>query len=265
MKKKLTSTEIKQHEVQMLLSFAEFCQSHQIQWALSGGSLLGAIRHKGFIPWDDDIDLCLSRPNYNYLIKNFKHDRLKLISYENGDFLFPFARIIDEHTEIEAQYSVAANRHLWLDIFPVDGLPNDKKQVEKIYSKCNFYRRILMIIDSRLGTGRTTFHKYSKYILKPLSCFYGAKRCTKKIEGIAQQIPYESAEYVGAITWGLYGVGERMIKSEFEKTVMVNFEGYQFPTFSCWNSYLKGLYGDYMKLPPLEKRISHDITVYLRE
>lgn len=93
MKKKLTSTEIKQHEVQMLLSFAEFCQSHQIQWALSGGSLLGAIRHKGFIPWDDDIDLCLSRPNYNYLIKNFKHDRLKLISYENGDFLFPLLEL----------------------------------------------------------------------------------------------------------------------------------------------------------------------------
>lgn len=264
-KRKLTAKEIKQHEVQMLLRFAKFCEEHNIAWSLSGGSLLGAIRHKGFIPWDDDIDLCLSRPNYEYLVENFRDDKLKLIAFERDNFLFPFARIIDEHTEIEAEYSQEVNKHLWLDIFPVDGLPQDKKIVKEIYSKCNFYRRMLMVIDARLGTGRTAFHKYAKYVLKPLASFIGTGRLVKKIESIAKKIPYESAEYVGAITWGLYGVGECMLKSEFEKHVMVDFEGYKFPAFSCWDSYLRGLYGNYMKLPPLEKRICHNLTVYLEE
>ena len=71
------------------------------------------------------------------------------------------------------------------------------------------------------------------------------------------------SKYVGAITWGLYGVGERMLKSKFEKEVEVEFEGHRFPTFSCWDSYLKGLYGDYMQLPPVEKRKTHDMVAYL--
>ena len=261
-KRKLTPAQIKQHEVQMLLAFEQFCREQKIQWSLSGGSLLGAIRHKGFIPWDDDIDLCLSRPNYDYLVRNFRHPYLKLVSYETGDFLFPFARIIDETTEIEALYSEKMNKHLWLDIFPVDGLPKEKNLIKKVYSKCNFYRRILMLIDSRLGTGRTTLHKYSKYILKPLSHLYGSKRCVKKIVDIAHRIPYEEAEYVGAITWGLYGVGECMLKSDFENYVEVEFEGYKFPAVSCWDGYLKGLYGNYMELPPENKRQSHEMTVY---
>lgn len=67
-------------------------------------------------------------------------------------------------------------------------------------------------------------------------------------------VPFENAEYVGIITWGLYGLGERMLKIEFQQLIEVEFEGYKFPVFSCWDSYWAGLYGDYMKLPPPEKK-----------
>lgn len=83
------------------------------------------------------------------------------------------------------------------------------------------------------------------------------------MEQIARKIPYENSNYVGAVTWGLYGTGERMLKKEFEKSVLVDFEGIRFPTFSCWDSYLKGLYGDYMELPPIKQRRTHDMKVYL--
>ena len=76
---------------------------------------------------------------------------------------------------------------------------------------------------------------------------------------------YEVTKYVGAVTWGLYGADERMLKSEFEKSVELEFEGYKFPAFSCWDSYLRGLYGNYMELPPIEKRKTHNMTVYLKE
>ena len=124
---------------------------------------------------------------------------------------------------------------------------------------------LFMIAHARLGEGKSRFRKYSKYILKPIVNLIGADFFSHKIEKIARKIPYESAEYVGAITWGLYGKGERMLKSEFEKVVEVEFEGYKMPTFSCWDSYLRGLYGDYMQLPPVEKRQTHDMKVYIKD
>ena len=79
------------------------------------------------------------------------------------------------------------------------------------------------------------------------------------------QYKYDTSKYVGIVTWGLYGVGERMLKSEFEKQIKVEFEGHEFPAFSCWDSYLRGLYKDYMQLPPLEKRQTHNIDAYIEE
>lgn len=75
------------------------------------------------------------------------------------------------------------------------------------------------------------FRKYAKYLLKPLAKLYGRKRCVEKLEKIALSNPYEKSKYVGAVTWGLYGAGERMLKSEFEKSVEVEFEGHKFPAF----------------------------------
>lgn len=263
----LTSEEIKKRELAILLSFQKFCKKNNLLFYLSGGTLLGAIRHHGFIPWDDDIDVCMPRADYERLIQIYinKDHQYCLRAPKLGNFTAPFAKLVDTETWIEAQYTVDKdNYHLWIDIFPVDGLPSSLDEVKKVYKKCNFYRRMLLIMGAKLGEGKTTFHKYIKYILKPLAIlFYGKQRCVDKIEKIAQTYHYQDYEYVGAITWGLYGVGERMLKCEFEKQVSVQFEGYQFPAFSCWKSYLTGLYGDYMKLPPVEKRQTHDMKVYV--
>ena len=183
-----------------------------------------------------------------------------------NNFDLPFAKIVDLDTIIDSKFDESENnKHLWIDIFPIDGLPENIDEVKIIYDKCNFYRTILGLTTAKLGEGTTFFRKYSKYILKPLAKLYGRKRCVDKIEQIAKSNPYETSKYVGAVTWGLYGIGERMLKSEFEKSIEVEFEGYEFPAFSCWDSYLTGLYGDYMQLPPVEKRKTHNMTVYLKE
>lgn len=264
----LTMSEVKRKELDILLYFKDFCKEKNLHFYLSGGTLLGAIRHHGFIPWDDDIDVCMPRMDYERLIEEYsnRYQKYSLRSEKLGNFTAPFAKLVDTDTRIDLQYTTDdINSQLWIDIFPVDGLPESLDEVETIYKKCNFYRRIFFITDAKLGEGKNIFHKYIKYILKPLSLLYGKKRCVKKIEQIAQKYQYEQCKYVGAITWGLYGAGERMLKSEFEKQVMVEFEGHEFPTFSCWDSYLHGLYGDYMKLPPVEKRQTHDMKVYVKE
>ncbi len=266
--KKLNLKEVKLREIEILLEFDKFCKKNKLKYFLAGGTLLGAIRHKGFIPWDDDIDVCMPRKDYEIFIKNFlryKND-LGTNSYLVNNLSAPFAKIIDLNTKVDSKFDKSElNKYLWIDIFPVDGLPENLEEVKKIYAKSNIYRTVLLLTDAKLGEGSTKFRKYTKYILKPLAKIYGRKRCIEKLEKIAKSNPYETSKYVGAVTWGLYGAGERMLKSEFEKSVEVEFEGYKFPAFSCWDSYLRGLYGNYMELPPLEKRKTHNMTVYLKE
>lgn len=264
--KKITLREIKKIQLEMLITFVYFCEQNNLRYSLAGGTLLGAIRHKGFIPWDDDIDICMPRNDYEFFVKNFSCGKknIKIRCNLLNNLEIPFAKIVDLNTIIESKFDESEiNKHLWIDIFPVDGLPNDVEKVKKIYSKCNFYRKILMVSNSKLGRGTTFFRKLSKYILKPIAKLYGEQRCVDNIENIAAQNSYEGSNYVGIVTWGVLGIGQRMLKTEFEKSVDVEFEGYRFAAFSCWNSYLKGMYGDYMKLPPKELRKTHDMVVYL--
>ncbi len=264
----LNGTEIKSIELEILKEFNAFCQKNNLRYNLAGGTLLGAIRHKGFIPWDDDIDVCMPRPDFCRLISEYKGEdsKLKLVYRGIDGYDAPFAKIIRTDTFVKNRFSSReTDKHLWIDIFPVDGLPENIEEVKKIYKSCDFYRQIYVLADAILGEGTSTFRKYSKYILKPLANIYGKKRCVDHIEQIASQYPYETSKYVGIVTWGLYGAGERMVKAEFEKSVEVEFEGYKFPTFSCWDSYLHGLYGNYMELPPVEKRKTHDMEAYLLE
>lgn len=261
----LTLKEIQQRELEILCEIREFCNENRLTYYLAGGSLLGAIRHKGFIPWDDDIDVCMPRPDYERFVKSFKSDKehIEILSDSMGTFNSPFAKIIDISTCIESKYSKNSfNSHLWIDIFPIDGLPESTEKTVDIYRWENFYRRMLVLTDAQLGEGKTFIRRYGKYILIPIARMYGAKRCSKKMRELALKTSYEKATYVGAVTWGLYGVGERMKKTEFLQKVTVTFEGEEFSAFSCWDSYLRGLYGDYMQLPPKDQRKTHDMIVY---
>lgn len=264
--KVLNKNEVKTIELNILQNVASFCKEKNISFYLSGGTLLGAIRHKGFIPWDDDIDICMPRPDYEKFIRTFKSKEKNLVirSFCLGNYIAPYTKVIDLNTKIELKYDTNAEAaSLWIDIFPIDGLPDDLNKVKEIYDRESFYRSILMLCNARLGEGTTLIRKFCKYFFKPLAKIYGRKKCVRKMEQIARKIPYENSNYVGAVTWGLYGTGERMLKKEFEKSVLVDFEGIRFPTFSCWDSYLKGLYGDYMELPPIKQRRTHDMKVYL--
>ena len=262
--KKLSSEELKKEELSILSTFKDFCQQNGLRFYLAGGTLLGAIRHKGFIPWDDDIDVCMPRPDYKKLVQLYDNtdSRYKLISIEENKFYTPCAKMVDINTHIKAKYSTYA-KNLWIDIFPVDGLPEDLVEVKGVYKLCNLYRTIYMLNDAKLGEGKSLFRKYMKYLLKPIAMLYGKNRCLHKLESIAKEYPYENSKYVGVVAWGLYGAGERMLKSEFEKAVEVEFEGEMYPAFSCWDSYLTGLYHDYMTLPPESERRTHDIVVYM--
>ena len=266
---KLDNQAIKERLIRLLMEYTQFCETYSLKYSLAGGTLLGAIRHKGFIPWDDDIDVCMPRDEYEkfirlapkYLMK--KHFVLQAGGV-NGFFDYPFAKILDLETEVKTKYN-KNDSNLWIDVFPVDGLPSDLNEVKKVYENVEILRKLLLLTKARLCEGKGIFKKTFKFIPKIFATLYGAQRASEGIEKIRKRYPYESCKYVGIVTWGLYGVGERMLKSEFEKSVEVEFEEHKFKAFSCWDSYLKGLYGDYMQLPPIEKRKTHDMEAYYIE
>ena len=262
--RQLSGEEIKSEELKILIMFRDFCKQNQLRYSLAGGTLLGAVRHKGFIPWDDDIDVCMPRPDYEKLVRTFSAGtNIRILSDSMGTFQSPFAKIVNTDFIISSKYSEDKfNNSLWIDVFPIDGLPAEQNKVIDIYRKERFFRKILMLTDARLGEGKSPFRKYSKFILKPLARLYGRQRAIDKMREIALSIPYEEAEYVGIVTWGLYGAGERMKKAEFLRETTVTFENEEFSAFSCWDSYLRGLYGEYMQLPPEDQRRTHDMIVY---
>lgn len=268
--RQIDSEEVKQVVFAILVEYARFCKDNNLCFYLSGGTLLGAIRHKGFIPWDDDIDVCMPRPDFDRFVK-LAPNYFKTIGLvvKNGDsrtdfYKYPYCKLLNYKTRVYSQYR-ADELHLAIDIFAVDGLPENENELSDVFTKVRFWKRLLVLASARLGEGKTLFKKCFKFIPQAMVLLYGRKRCLRQIERIAERYPYEKCTYVGALMGGEYGVGERMLKAEFEKQVNVIFEGVTFPTFSCWDTYLRNLYGDYMKLPPEESRKIHYQATYIDE
>lgn len=271
MKTRLTLDEVKTIELEMLVWFHSICEAHNIQYSLCGGTLLGAIRHKGFIPWDDDIDVCMSRQEYNKFVSLIKKQRIKVPNHysvncpELNNTEYPFIKIYDLRTECEIEFKDEENNALWIDVLPVDGLPDRQNDVKKIYKRAAFLRNMILWRMARPGEGKNVVRKAIKPAFIIIAKMFPKMYFTKKMVNLINSNPYIKSDYVGVVVWGLYGIGEKMSKIGFEKKVYVEFEKQKFLAMSCYKEYLTGIYGDYMQLPPLEKRKSHDMVAYRKD
>ena len=267
--KELSLKEIQKIEFDILTYFADFCKKNSLRFYLCGGTLLGAVRHHGFIPWDDDLDVCMPRPDYDKLMKLYGEEvsNIRLFSWERRNMTAPFAKLKRIDTRISCRTSNSdsdIDTNLWIDIFPFDGLPESAAEQRWIYRRAYIYRQFLALCLSRSGTGRTFVRKEIKNIIRPFARLVGAKRFNAWLDSFARQIPYGATPYVGSIAWGLHGFpGEVMQIDMFEKGTLVEFCGATMPTFSCWENYLSNCYGDYMQLPDEKDRQTHQYKAYL--
>ncbi|MBN1040024.1 LicD family protein [Clostridium botulinum] len=269
----LSLDEIQKIEFNILKKFANVCEENNLRYYLCGGTLLGAIRHKGFIPWDDDIDILMPRPDFikfQELSKKFvMGNDLKVCSSYLGNLNDPFCKIFNVKTIMEKEYAQDNfDNHIWIDIFPMDGLPMSEKKVKRIFSKVAIARAAIRTIKVKIEISdkisKTKGKAVMKKILQPIFRLIGCKPIVKYIDNLSQKYNFDDSFYVGGIAFG-YGIQEKMVKKEYIQAIKVEFEGELFNAPRCWNTYLKNLYGDYMQLPPKEQQVAHVMKAWVKK
>lgn len=264
--KEINTEEMKKIEFEMLVQFKEFCEKNNLRYYLCGGTLLGAIRHKGFIPWDDDIDVAMPRPDYNRLLeleKNSISDEIDIVTWKNSKAVFPFIKLVNNKTIV---YENVIERKkaggVWVDIFPMDANPSDDNENKKFYRHIWVLRKMCEISNARIGSGTSLMKKVGRVLLKPIGSIIGTKRMCEILDKSAQKYDFDSSEYIGCVIWG-YGNQERVRKDAFLRIEKIEFESDEFNIPFSYDEYLANIYGDYMVLPPVEKRVTrHDIKAY---
>lgn len=265
--KKVSDKDLKSMELKILLEIDRFCLEHHLRYFLASGTLLGAVRHNGFIPWDDDIDVMMPRPDYDRFMKEYVSDCFILNYPGKPGYYQSIGKLANKDTVLIQRTPLADEPiGVHVDILPLDGEPDDVDEYKrhmKTVERLHRHTLIIRQLKFRSLTLRSAlsciwhWRTYIPYITLDLNETYA------KIEETVHKYAYDESLWVGYITMCRYGLKQRHKREIFENTVEVEFEGHVFPAPQGYDEYLRNLFGDYLKLPPLEKRISHHVwTAY---
>ncbi|CAM4219493.1 LicD family protein [Erysipelothrix inopinata] len=267
---------IQQEEFNILCEFDRICKKHNLKYSLGYGTMLGAVRHHGFIPWDDDVDVIMSRDEYNRFLSIVDEELNDNYSFVDNkrekNYWYGFGKIRSNNIllpEKSTEY-LGIKQGVWIDIFPFDSLPDDTHlaQLQRDNLK-KYHNHFVAFVFTHPQSG----DKFPKKIVKSLFC--GFNRVFAKVNPTLKsnfdKMIEEATKYNNSNSKYLNGLslnftdreytGSIISKDEIDNTIEVKFESSEFPIMSCYDKFLTGIYGDYMSYPPLEdQRSVHDVS-----
>lgn len=262
----IKSEELKQLELNIFKKVIEVCERHELRYIVDYGSLIGVIRHGGFIPWDDDIDISMPRPDYEIFKKVFEEEISPDSEYElrtgmKNRIALPYIQVVNKNTvTVKKGRRDAFAQSVWVDVFPIDGAGNEKWELEQIYKEywdhIHMSRKIIGRYTPFLNPWKQVRQFYWHYIRRG-----SLKKIIEEAERIMQTFDYESSSQVFCFCT-IYGTKEENEKKYYEDRIEMSFEGISCKIPKEYDEKLRGIYGDYMKFPPEEKRTGHDYTAW---
>lgn len=259
---KIDGDRLKKIQLEILDVVTQFCDANGIRYWLDSGTLLGAIRHKGYIPWDDDIDLGMLREDYERFVSAFNesNDRYRVLSFEwNPDFGFPFAKVCDTTTVLYEPDERGSKLAVNVDIFPYDRAPDDDAVANEMFDRRDALRRVYSIRHDRVFGNPVT--KALRGLRKVAYRLFRPNVTVQQMIDNATRFAKVDTKRVGDFTGFSRMMCDRRV---FDSFVEVEFEGKQYKAPVGWDEWLTCYYGDYMQLPPENERVTHHSFVAYR-
>lgn len=267
----MIDSEIKKNMAVCLKELIDYCDNHNLYYMLTAGTLLGAVRHQGIIPWDNDIDIMMPIDDYYRFIKIVRKEPISSNIYVSDFYnepahYWPMTKVFLKSTvliekKVLRKYSSKAEGFtgIYIDIFPAYGLPNDPIKREQFCKKlCLYWSKW------RMSAKRLPNHNI-RTLIEAMPCrILGPRWYIAKIERMIKQNPLDNSKYFGCNLGAGPLLKDVNLTSELYKTTMLMFEGILCRVPENYDYLLSKYYGDYMIIPPPEKRISHTVDIRYR-
>lgn len=258
--KKIDREGLKQIQMEVLDSVDCFCQTHNIHYSMSCGTLLGAIRHKGYIPWDDDIDIYLLREDYNKLISSFPEiyqEKYKIVSLERDNkWDRPYAKAYHSETVFMEATTSSYPLGVCIDIFPIDAVPDSIERWKRYNQRRIFYQYLYALKVVTCSSNRSWLKNIMLFVGRAILLPISTRKIAIHISKYAQKHNKSHSQLVFENVLGMMA-GSPFRKDLFDSLVDTPFENRVYKAFANADSYLTATYGNWRKLPPEEKQVTH--------
>lgn len=268
--RQIQKKDIQPLECQILFQILDFFEQNQIRYFTSGGTTLGSVRHGGFIPWDDDIDLYIPRADYDRMLQLSANRTIgkNIRIYRPGDknYIYPFAKACNTSTRLNEQNIRRREQDIgiFIDLFPLDQFYDHPARRALLILQSKWLNSLLVSASDQVNLSQKgSFRRLAKDVVrtlqKPLAKAIGIRRLTCAIDNLGRRTAKVPCHWVGDLVW-CNGGRDFYPSDYFASGVEGTFEGRTIQNPVGYHAYLQKLYGDYMQLPPENQRVMHGFT-----